>query len=272
MTPRISSCAVARAGIDDGIAVQLDGELRVEVILITLPAGQEVDLAADLGGSGERAVADVDHDAAVRHGGPVLDLDFGQGLAFHQLGEGLGAIVEAGGGTRADLRAGGRDAQPVGFAAIRTGPLIGFGERRGRAGAGERDAPGRAFLEHGQPAQRLSQGLGGEAVFRRGGGRQAHRESVEGQRRLAVADLLRLRYEGVVPGPQEGRAEPEGDAHLEKDLQGKLYHARAARAGDASHLGPGAHLCVGIAEHGGVQQAEEFGAELQAAGPRARAG
>ncbi|MBV6430551.1 MAG: hypothetical protein IANPNBLG_00665 [Bryobacteraceae bacterium] len=91
---------IAAAGIDERVPLQLDGEFGVEVILVALPARQEIDLAFDFVLGGEGAVTEIEHHAAIGERRPVLDLNNGQrgGLsaAFDQLENSLDGVEEAG--------------------------------------------------------------------------------------------------------------------------------------------------------------------------------
>src|SRR6516165_1709834 len=63
-------------GVKDGVTVQLDARFRVEVILISLPVSQKINLPLDLIFSWQRSMAHVHHDSAVREGGPIVDFGF----------------------------------------------------------------------------------------------------------------------------------------------------------------------------------------------------
>src|SRR5215472_15028216 len=62
--------------VEDRVAFYLDTRFGVEIILIGLPLSQKIDLFLDLIFGGQRSVAHVDQDAAVRKGRPIADFDF----------------------------------------------------------------------------------------------------------------------------------------------------------------------------------------------------
>src|ERR1700722_4287219 len=80
-------------------AIKGDGGFVVEVVLVAFPASHQVDLAFDIGDAEERALAHVNHGAAIGQGGPVFDLGFWEGSPLDHLAEGLYSVVNAGRGS-----------------------------------------------------------------------------------------------------------------------------------------------------------------------------
>ena len=91
---------VARVGIDQLVALELDAGFGIEVVLVGLEAGQQIELPLDLGDTQQLAVAEVHHEAAISERGPVANRRCRQhGLwprAFHYLQESLDTVEEAG--------------------------------------------------------------------------------------------------------------------------------------------------------------------------------
>ena len=130
---------ISAAGINQRIAFQLDGKLGVEVVLVALPPGQKIDLPLDLVFRGQGTMAEVEHDAAIRKRGPVIDFHGRQcgvfSAPFHKLQQRLDGVEQARRRRCAHLATRGRDAHMIGFAGIGAGLFLVAGQGIHRSAA-----------------------------------------------------------------------------------------------------------------------------------------
>ena len=137
--------------------------LGVELELVDLPGGEEVDQPLESGERRHLVATDVEHHAAIEKVRPVLDLEAPERLDRRSrrvvverepLAQGSGGVEEAGAIRRHDVDTGGADSQPIPLGRQVDGGLLDHRYREPRGGQGR--CGGRAIVR-GNGATRLTE-------------------------------------------------------------------------------------------------------------------
>src|SRR5579863_7640078 len=142
------------ARIDQRIAIKLDACFVIEVILIGFPARKKIKLTFDFFHGGQRAMAHVDHYAAIRERRPVVYFNFGKDSlgpsALDELAQRLTAIEQPGRGDGTELGSVEGYSQRVSLTGLAARLLAWNRQRVNRAGSPQVDHMVRSFtLRHG---------------------------------------------------------------------------------------------------------------------------